>query len=102
MDLVADPLLASYFEWDARRLYKYDGLKYVRFMHEPWTANRFWDVQVCVFENLTSMGLRLIEANCNCSQSYLLEGNHLATSSMQTKPSFHHLELKWDILYMHD
>ena len=46
MDLVKDPLLASHFHWDAQRLYKYNGKDFVRFIHEPWTADRFWDVQV--------------------------------------------------------
>lgn len=47
MDLVSDPSLAPFFEWDAQRLYKFDGKKFVRYIHEPWTANRFWEVQVC-------------------------------------------------------
>lgn len=46
LDLVGNPALASYFEWDAQKLFKHDGSKFVRFFHEPWTADRFWDVQV--------------------------------------------------------
>jgi len=45
MDLVSDPLLAPFFEWDAQRLYKFDGSEFARYIHEPWTANRFWEVQ---------------------------------------------------------
>jgi len=47
VDLVKDTLLAPQFVWDACRLSKFDGKEYVRFIHEPWTAQRFWDVQVC-------------------------------------------------------
>lgn len=45
---VQNPILAPHFRWDAQRLFKYDGRKskWVRFYHEPWTANKFWDVQV--------------------------------------------------------
>jgi len=45
LDLVENPSLARYFEWDAQKLYKYDGKKFFRFIHEPWTAARFWEVQ---------------------------------------------------------
>jgi hypothetical protein len=48
MERVRDGYLAPYFQWDAQRLYTFDGTKYVRFIHEPSTANRFWDVQVCI------------------------------------------------------
>lgn len=46
MDLVSDPIIAPHFEWDARRLYKYNGTRFSRFIYEPYTADRFWDVQV--------------------------------------------------------
>ncbi|KAF6751895.1 hypothetical protein DFP72DRAFT_991199 [Ephemerocybe angulata] len=47
VDLVKDPTLAPYFEWDAQRLFKFDAEKeeWVRFVNEPWTADRFYDVQ---------------------------------------------------------
>ncbi|KAF8197090.1 hypothetical protein BJ912DRAFT_1020953 [Pholiota molesta] len=45
MDLISDPLIAPHFEWDARRLSKYDGEKFVRFVHGPSTANIMWKVQ---------------------------------------------------------
>lgn len=47
-DLLADPELIKHFEWDARRLSKFDGSSFIRFLDEPWTAERFWEVQVCV------------------------------------------------------
>ncbi|KIJ98243.1 hypothetical protein K443DRAFT_133505 [Laccaria amethystina LaAM-08-1] len=45
MDLVKNPFLASLFEWDAQRLFKFDGKTYVRFFHEPWTGDKFWKAQ---------------------------------------------------------
>ena len=46
LNLVDNPLLAPYFEWNAQKLFKHDGMKFVHFVHEPWTADRFWNVQV--------------------------------------------------------
>ncbi|KAJ3563065.1 hypothetical protein NP233_g9182 [Leucocoprinus birnbaumii] len=45
MHLVRSPILASDFTWDAEKLYKYEGDHYVRFYDEPWTADRWHDVQ---------------------------------------------------------
>lgn len=47
IELVRHPVLAQNFEWDAQQLSKYDGETWVRFYDEPWTANRFWQIQVC-------------------------------------------------------
>jgi hypothetical protein len=48
MDLVKDPRLAPHFEWDAKRLYKYnaESRSYARFINEPVTADDFWKIQV--------------------------------------------------------
>jgi len=48
-DLLNDPLLAPHFVWDAERLFKYSTNKqeWIRFIDEPWTADRWWDIQVC-------------------------------------------------------
>ncbi|KAJ7749592.1 hypothetical protein DFH07DRAFT_869219 [Mycena maculata] len=43
--LVQDPRLASCFVWDAEKAYKFNGESYVRFYHEPWTADAFWAAQ---------------------------------------------------------
>ncbi|KAF9245417.1 hypothetical protein BU15DRAFT_85700 [Melanogaster broomeanus] len=45
MDLLQDPLLAPHFTWDAQRLYKHNGTRFERFIDEPWTADRWWNVQ---------------------------------------------------------
>jgi hypothetical protein len=52
LDLVENQSLARHFEWDAQKLYKYDGKKFIRFIHEPWTAARFWEVQVSMAPSL--------------------------------------------------
>ena len=46
-DLLRDPRIGPHITFDAQRLFKYNGEKFVRFIDEPWTANSFWDFQVC-------------------------------------------------------
>ncbi|EGN93201.1 hypothetical protein SERLA73DRAFT_126702 [Serpula lacrymans var. lacrymans S7.3] len=50
LDLLQDACLAPHFEWDAKWLYKYNGESFVQFYHEPWTANRWWDIQLSLPE----------------------------------------------------
>jgi hypothetical protein len=47
VSLVQDRILAPHFQWDAQRLSKFNGKDYIRFIHEPYTADRFWEIQVC-------------------------------------------------------
>lgn len=47
LDLLRDTQLAPHFVFDAQRLYKFDGSHFKRFIDEPWTADAFWDAQVC-------------------------------------------------------
>lgn len=47
-NVLEDCHLSPLMEWDAMRLEKFNGEKWVRFIHEPWTAQRMWDVQVCI------------------------------------------------------
>ncbi|KAG2120397.1 hypothetical protein DEU56DRAFT_928435, partial [Suillus clintonianus] len=44
-DLLQDPQVGPNFVFDAQRLSKFNGEKFVRFIHEPWTANAFWEYQ---------------------------------------------------------
>lgn len=44
--LIQDPRLASCFIWDAEKAYKFHNDSYLRFYHEPWTADAFWAAQV--------------------------------------------------------
>jgi hypothetical protein len=46
LDLLNDEHLAPYFEWDAQRLYKFDGISYKRVFGEPWTGDQWWNIQV--------------------------------------------------------
>ncbi|KAJ7757236.1 hypothetical protein DFH07DRAFT_868144 [Mycena maculata] len=45
LSLVQDKRLASCFVWDAEKAYKFNGDTYMRFYHEPWTADAFWAAQ---------------------------------------------------------
>ncbi|KIK79337.1 hypothetical protein PAXRUDRAFT_16380 [Paxillus rubicundulus Ve08.2h10] len=45
LDLLNNPHIASHFIWDAKRLYKHNGVKFERFYDEPWTADSWWDIQ---------------------------------------------------------
>jgi hypothetical protein len=48
VSLVQDPILAPHIQWDAQRLSKFNGKEYIRFIHEPYTADRFWEIQVSI------------------------------------------------------
>ncbi|KAG1865264.1 hypothetical protein F4604DRAFT_1881913 [Suillus subluteus] len=45
LDLLDDPLLAPHFVWDACHVFKHNGTRFERFIDEPWTADRWWDIQ---------------------------------------------------------
>lgn len=45
LDLLANPELGPHFIWDAERVYKHNGTEYERFYNEPWTGDRWWDIQ---------------------------------------------------------
>jgi hypothetical protein len=47
-DLLGDPHIFPHFTFDAQRLSQFDGETFVRFIDEPYTAQDFWDVQVCI------------------------------------------------------
>ncbi|KAF8887442.1 hypothetical protein CPB84DRAFT_1816617 [Gymnopilus junonius] len=44
-ELADDANIIPTFEWDAMHCYKYDGLRWVRFVDEPWTGDDWWDIQ---------------------------------------------------------
>lgn len=48
LDHLVDPDLVRQFEWDVRKVFRYNKEKdtYVQLYTEPWTGKRFWDVQV--------------------------------------------------------
>ncbi|KAG2142880.1 uncharacterized protein EDB93DRAFT_1241527 [Suillus bovinus] len=45
LDLLDNPLLAPHFVWDACRVYKHNDAQFERFFNEPWTGDRWWDIQ---------------------------------------------------------
>jgi hypothetical protein len=47
LDLLRDSRFGPHFVFDAQRLSKFNGERFVRFIDEPWTADSFWDAQVC-------------------------------------------------------
>jgi len=46
MDHLINPKLVRHFEWDAQRIFRFNGTGYTRLYTEPWTGNRLWDIQV--------------------------------------------------------
>ncbi|KAK0464022.1 hypothetical protein IW261DRAFT_1575532 [Armillaria novae-zelandiae] len=48
LDILQDPLLAPYINWDAQRLFKVDGSMSQRFYTEPHTGNIFWEIQTAL------------------------------------------------------
>ena len=46
MDHLIDPEVIRHFEWDAQKVFWYDGDHYTQIYMEPWTGKRFWDIQV--------------------------------------------------------
>ncbi|KAG1769707.1 hypothetical protein EV702DRAFT_1181706 [Suillus placidus] len=52
LNLLDNPLLAPHFVWDTQRVYKHDGMDFVRFFDEPWTGDRWWDIQSRLPQNL--------------------------------------------------
>ncbi|KAL0056873.1 hypothetical protein AAF712_016513 [Marasmius tenuissimus] len=45
LEMLLDREIVTKMEWDARRVYKFNGNKWCRFIHEPWTAERWWTLQ---------------------------------------------------------
>jgi len=48
LDLLRDSRLAYHFVFDAQRLSKFNGEQFVRFIDESWTADAFWNAQICI------------------------------------------------------
>lgn len=44
--MLHNPKLSGQWVWDAEKIFKYNGRKWIRIIHEPWTADMFWDIQV--------------------------------------------------------
>lgn len=62
-DVLSDPVLVSQCTWDAQKLSKFDRVNFMCFIHKPWTADEFWNVQVishCFRDFCSSTGSRLL------------------------------------------
>ncbi|KAF7967708.1 hypothetical protein HWV62_33335 [Athelia sp. TMB] len=55
LSLVDHPRLAHEFRWDAERISKFDGHKWQRVYHEPWTAEDWWSTQSALPENASPL-----------------------------------------------
>ena len=66
LDLVCNSLLAPYFEWDAQKLYKFDGEVFIQFFDELWTVKRFWEVQVRIFSSRNFLCLTNVPEHPSC------------------------------------
>ncbi|EPS96046.1 hypothetical protein FOMPIDRAFT_1131204 [Fomitopsis schrenkii] len=56
MDNLLDTRLTPHWNFDSIRLFKWDGIKWVRFRHEPWTADMMWNVQSSLPDGGTPFG----------------------------------------------
>lgn len=54
MDHLINPEIVQQFEWDAQKISRYDGEKFSQIYSEPWTGERFWEVQVQLPDLFTS------------------------------------------------
>ncbi|KZP29511.1 hypothetical protein FIBSPDRAFT_727366 [Athelia psychrophila] len=45
LGLLNHPRLIKEFTWDAQRISKWDGSRWERLWHEPWTAGYWWELQ---------------------------------------------------------
>ena len=59
MDHLINPEIVKQFEWDAQKVYRYDGKQSKRIFTEPWTGKRFWNIQVKTLERF-HLGFALI------------------------------------------
>ncbi|KAG1868959.1 hypothetical protein DFJ58DRAFT_714136 [Suillus subalutaceus] len=60
LDLLENPLLAPHFAWDAQHVFKHNGTRFERFYDELWTADRWWDVQSNLPQDIHAVPLYLI------------------------------------------
>jgi hypothetical protein len=46
LDHLRNPELVRQFEWDARKIQRFDGKEFTPAYTEPWTGRRWWEIQV--------------------------------------------------------
>lgn len=85
-----DPKLVEHFHWDAQRMFKWNGTRWVQFFEaEPAHGSMMWDVQVSYQAFLYKSYLMLY-----CSQSFQKVESHLVFISIQIKTSCQPSEVK--------
>ncbi|KAG1842561.1 hypothetical protein F4604DRAFT_1597362, partial [Suillus subluteus] len=48
VDILQHPVIGPHCVFDAQQLSKFDRQTFIRFIDEPWTADAFWERQVCI------------------------------------------------------
>ena len=76
---------------------EWNGMEWIRFRHEPWTANLMWNVQV----SLQTHNIK-VRINVKSSQLFLMVELPLDSLYMQTRQSYLHLEQRKGILFWQD
>jgi hypothetical protein len=46
LELLDSPKIVGQFRWNAERISRHNGEEFIRIFNEPWTANRWWEIQV--------------------------------------------------------
>ncbi|KAJ7668837.1 hypothetical protein B0H17DRAFT_1142390 [Mycena rosella] len=98
LSLVQDPRLASCFVWDAEKAYRYNGDTYVRFYHEPWTADAFWAAQSTLPNHPDAKVLGLIIYADNQNFLPLVVGHQPVVkddTQENNKPGFSNFKMFW-------
>ena len=47
-EILTHPELRRELRLDAEQLFRHNGEEFERFINEPWTADNFFDIQVCI------------------------------------------------------
>ncbi|KAK1227009.1 hypothetical protein PQX77_009971 [Marasmius sp. AFHP31] len=52
-EIVQSETLSEHIQWDAQRHYRFNGVRWEQFIHEPWTTDSWWDTQTRINERPT-------------------------------------------------
>ena len=72
-DIIRNPHLFKEMVFDAQILSKFDGQEFVRFYDEPWTAKRWFEIQVCAVDSdlyCCNTDLALVTNTIKCPAPY--------------------------------
>ena len=88
LDYLLNPELVRQFEWDAQKVSRHDGKDFTRVYTEPWTGDRWWEIQVRLNILLSYKVILIL-----FSLPYLMTPRWFAWKSTQTSPCY--LRLGW-------